>query len=103
MSHLLRGFPHTVGLENADVRQKVAALCSLSQKSSGARPQRGASPSSIFCVNVPQVGSGFSTRAGKVGVRSWAELAELRSPDGFVADKAFPGMAELPQFQQVLG
>lgn len=69
MSHLLCGFPHTVGLENADVRQKVAALCSLSQKSAGARPLRGANPSSIFCVNGPQVGSGFSTRAGKVGVR----------------------------------
>lgn len=27
----------------------------------------------------------------------------IRSPDGFVADKAFPGMAELPRFQQVLG
>lgn len=72
MSHLLRGFPHTVGLENTDVRQKVAALYSLSQKSSGARPQCGASLSSIFCVNAPQVGSGFSTRGEKVVVRSWA-------------------------------
>lgn len=49
---------------------------SLSQKSTGARPLRGANPSSIFCVNGPQVGSGFSTRAGKVGVRSWAVPAE---------------------------
>lgn len=51
VSHLLCWFPHTVGLENTDVRQKVSASCGLSHKSSRASTQCGASLYDLSCVN----------------------------------------------------
>lgn len=94
---LLCWFPNPVSLGSTDVRQKVSALCSLSQNSSGARPQRGASLYNLSCVNAPQVGLRlfYQYRDGwRVFLGSTLRMI---SSQNFVSDKAFPGMSQLQQ------